>query len=219
MLNVLEDDWTIREEKVEQASGQSRDPDASPKDVRPLKGSIFFDYVTASGTRVDRHYLLRIMKAIFADGGTNSNNEFGQIFDRELATPKENDEKAADVKDHLKRRVDLDKQDFGDYWNDDDEWEEMLSYKTQSSACGMAVMDDPLSISTLPSASRASKTTLGSFGGIEALDLRKRFLSLVCVNAQRQSQEQTANHNKLRSSYALPTCWETVLWASTTCCV
>ncbi|PGH15314.1 hypothetical protein AJ79_02479 [Helicocarpus griseus UAMH5409] len=116
MCDVLEDDWGERQRLVSNSDYGTATP---PSGHILLRESLIFKYISgASG--VSGHHR-RIVRAIFADGSSQSLNEFREVFHNELKEPEKE-------KENLKRRevdVDVDQDVFGDYLaNDDDGVEE-----------------------------------------------------------------------------------------------
>ena len=105
MCEVLEDDWNERKRQAE-------------SDEQVLQQSLIFRYI--EGESGGRGRNRRILRAIFADGGASSANEFRQVFHNELKQLKRNPE-------NVKKReaeVNIDEDEFGDYLTKDDDDED-----------------------------------------------------------------------------------------------
>ncbi|RAL01151.1 uncharacterized protein BO80DRAFT_71232 [Aspergillus ibericus CBS 121593] len=140
MCDVLESDWNERlrqqkEAKPSDTTAPASTPMASPTKARSkknhkgkgqdedpsrqiLKDSLIFRYISGASATYGRNR--RIVRSIFADGGSTSRNEFREVFHNELKHAK------TDSSNSKKRsaQVNIDEDEFGDYLTDDDEIEE-----------------------------------------------------------------------------------------------
>ncbi|KAK2594108.1 hypothetical protein QQS21_008163 [Conoideocrella luteorostrata] len=110
MLDVLETDWGERERQDDAAyelmGGEGDVPVAA-------RGEAMI--VMYMEQNMDRHTALkRIMKALFADGSSLSSSSFPEVFEKEPRGPKK-----ASKKRKREQVVDLDNDNFGDYFDDD----------------------------------------------------------------------------------------------------
>lgn len=105
MCEVLEDDWNERKRMSDRNTNI---------DHKVLKDSLIFRYITETTAGYGRNR--RILRAIFADGGSTSVNEFREVFHHELKKPKQD-------KNTKKRevQVNIDEDQYGDYLTDDDD--------------------------------------------------------------------------------------------------
>ncbi|KAE8145261.1 hypothetical protein BDV25DRAFT_144819 [Aspergillus avenaceus] len=179
MCEVLEDDWNerLRMSERQHTSSESADEDVSGI----LKTSLVCRYITETAAGYGRNR--RILRAIFADGGSTSVNEFREVFHRELKKPKQEDKNKNTKKREV--QVNIDEEEFGDYLNDDEE-----------------SSDDPDSTTKRPTrqtkrprrGTRGAKTNdasdaqspvtcalsdVSSYGGFQSLALRQRLLNLL----------------------------------------
>ncbi|KAL2835226.1 hypothetical protein BDW59DRAFT_5352 [Aspergillus cavernicola] len=115
MCEVLEDDWN------ERLRIKENDPSHNEK---PLQESMIIHYINSSSVGFGRHR--RILRAIFADGGTTAANEFREVFHHELKLSRK---KATDDREKKKKKreeaVDIDAEQYGDFYvttdHEDDE--------------------------------------------------------------------------------------------------
>lgn len=172
MCSAMEDDWKERLRQAEQAES-SQTADQSLKSDSLLRSSIIYRFVD----RAEGGYgnFRRIVRAVFADGGKKSTNEFREVFRNELREPK-----LVDVDAILKRGkgVDVYKEEFGDYLeNEDDESEyEKVRRPRRKATVASNVKPD------LAEVEAEADVTLGN---LEALALRKRLLQLLSTMVHR----------------------------------
>ncbi|RHZ74752.1 hypothetical protein CDV55_109204 [Aspergillus turcosus] len=108
MCEVLEDDWNERKRQ----STAAADDEARRK---ILQKSLIYRYIAGGSAPYGRNR--RILRAIFADGGSASVNEFREVFHKELKTPKRES-------NNIKKRegeVNIDEDQFGDYLSKDED--------------------------------------------------------------------------------------------------
>lgn len=103
MVDVLEDDYEERKRLDEESTGSSED-----REYSLLRKSLLVSYVAPNTGRSTQ--LRPIMNALFADGGESSTKIFKEIF--------RNEAKVASKSAKKRKRVDFDKDDFGDYADD-----------------------------------------------------------------------------------------------------
>ncbi|KAE8328332.1 hypothetical protein BDV39DRAFT_214455 [Aspergillus sergii] len=177
MCEVLEDDWNERKRMSDRNTNI---------DHKVLKDSLIFRYITETTAGYGRNR--RILRAIFADGGSTSVNEFREVFHHELKKPKQD-------KNTKKRevQVNIDEDQYGDYLTDDDD----------DSSDNNNNMNDPDTVSKRPtrqtkrprrgtrakdakSADAVDTTStvyalsdVSSHGGFQSLALRQRLLHLL----------------------------------------
>ncbi|KAE8416995.1 hypothetical protein BDV36DRAFT_296581 [Aspergillus pseudocaelatus] len=178
MCEVLEDDWNERKRMCDRNSNT---------DDKALKDSLIFRYITETTAGYGRNR--RILRAIFADGGSSASNEFREVFHHELKKPKQD-------KNTKKReiQVNIDEEQYGDYLTDDD---------SSSSSSDNNTKNDPDTASKRPtrqtkrprrgtrakdakSADAVDTTStvyalsdVSSHGGFQSLALRQRLLHLL----------------------------------------
>ncbi|KAL5343787.1 hypothetical protein BJX70DRAFT_122577 [Aspergillus crustosus] len=179
MCEVLEEDWQERWTK-----------DHSP-DSPALRNSLIFHYITKSSHGFGRNR--RILRAIFADGGTTAANEFREVFHRELKLSRK---KAAEEKDSKKREaaaaVDIDAEEYGDFYlttdNEDGEGSSGRESKrprrskatTSKETAAVITKTKPITDSTDPDPTLSSSL----LGDINSLGLRQRLLHLLSAVSQ-----------------------------------
>lgn len=227
MCDILHDDWNERDRifqenrkntaetsnettplernnKSAQQAAQQAAKDKFKKDSAILRESLIFRYISA-GNGSGKHR--RIIRAVFADGGSGSVNEFRQIFPKELKLAKPG--RKSDKAKKRERDVNIDQEEYGDYLAQDESDDEATSVDHDKSN----------SQSTSPSgasARRSKRTRRGTrnakdpsgdkpahkitgpdqaltqhdvgvspLGGLDSLDLRKRLLNLLLRVSER----------------------------------
>ncbi|CAI7660378.1 unnamed protein product [Penicillium pancosmium] len=213
MCDVLQDDWNERERifkerKADKGDGttQQRVPikrgtldQYQDHSLTVLKESLIFRYISAgSGTGKYR----RVIRAIFADGGTNSLNEFRQVFPKELKLAKS--DRQAEKAKKRERDVNIDKDEYGDYLAQDESDDEATtgletsksnsqstspsgagSRRSKRTRRGTRNTKDPLDNELIDEITGPDQTLtqhdvgLSPLGGLDSLDLRKRLLGLL----------------------------------------
>ncbi|KAJ5976087.1 hypothetical protein N7481_009794 [Penicillium waksmanii] len=213
MCDVLQDDWNereriFRERKADEGDGntQQRVPikrgtvdQYQDHSLTILKESLIFRYISAgSGTGKYR----RVVRAIFADGGTNSLNEFRQVFPKELKLAKS--DRQAEKAKKRERDVNIDKDEYGDYLAQDESDDEATtglepsksssqstspsgagSRRSKRTRRGTRNTKDPLDNELIDEITGPDQTLtqhdvgLSPLGGLDSLDLRKRLLGLL----------------------------------------
>ncbi|KAL4817535.1 hypothetical protein BDW67DRAFT_159795 [Aspergillus spinulosporus] len=178
MCEVLEADWDERQRRHEENLSH---------DDQILEDSMIVNYINTStaGSGRDR----RILRAIFADGGTSAVNEFREVFHREL---KLSQKKADKEKDTRKRgaAVNIEAGEYGDFYLSTDHEDEGSSSghgsKRPRRAAARARKD--VGIATLDQApnSVTPDPTLTSslLGDICSLALRQRLCHLLSTVSQ-----------------------------------
>ena len=125
MCEVLEDDWHGRLKMGAGGGGYSNSngvvQEGKEDEGNALNKSLIVQYLTSDSSGYGG--IRRILRAVLADGGGMSRNEFREVFDRELKEPSSEKEKYGNTK---KRRaeVNIDEDQYGDYlstgWDDED---------------------------------------------------------------------------------------------------
>jgi hypothetical protein len=123
-------------------------------DAEPLMESIIMRYLGGAEQNAARR---RIMRAILADGRDKSLVEFGEVWMDETKERKVKEEKL----DAPRKKINLDEDEWGDYDFDLDE-DEVTDKDIEDSSSETSVDDYE-----------------AEFGGMEAILLRQRFISLV----------------------------------------
>ncbi|EMC92096.1 hypothetical protein BAUCODRAFT_276078 [Baudoinia panamericana UAMH 10762] len=134
----------------------------------------------------------RLMRAILADGKQRSLAEFHEIWPNETKLPMEKDN---DTRIGKKRKLDLDNNDFGDYYDNsdadspDDSLQESMSatgfFKGARSRHGpddwsaRDASDDDTTASILMEDKDSGSRSINAFGGIESIHVRQRFLAML----------------------------------------
>lgn len=177
MCEVLEADWDERQRRHEE--------DPSHND-QILKDSMILNYINTStaGSGRDR----RILRAIFADGGTSAVNEFREVFHRELKLSQKKTDKEKDTR---KRgtAVDIEAEEYGDFYLSTDHEDEGSSSGHGSKRprraartrkdVGTATLDQT------PNSATPDPTLASSLlGDISSLALRQRLCHLLSTVSQ-----------------------------------
>ncbi|KAF7116704.1 hypothetical protein CNMCM5793_005196 [Aspergillus hiratsukae] len=108
ICEVLEDDWN---ERRRESTGAAEDEERR----KILENSLIFRYIAGGSVSYGRNR--RILRAIFADGGSASVSEFREVFHKELKAPKRES-------NNIKKRegeVNIDEDQFGDYLSKDED--------------------------------------------------------------------------------------------------
>ncbi|KAL2358514.1 hypothetical protein BJ546DRAFT_14321 [Cryomyces antarcticus] len=182
MLDALDDDLA----ECIQMRGKRSSSDKLAVGDDPPKTSMIIQYLKGLGdTRTGRR---RIMRAIFADGGTKSLSEFKEVFANET---KERKKKEEDQRMTRPMKVDIDQGIFGDYLDQDDDDDSVnkdVDQRTRSST-RLSLLGRRGSDVSLASETDLDRPTVKmetsdandseSFGGAESMALRQRFLSLL----------------------------------------
>ncbi|EME82581.1 uncharacterized protein MYCFIDRAFT_36619 [Pseudocercospora fijiensis CIRAD86] len=151
-----------------------------------LSSTLIAQYLSSVGA--GRQNNRRVMRAITADGSTQSLAQFPEIWKNETRPPK----KKQDERLSNKRKLDLDNEEYGDYF-DDESGEDSPESRSRASRSGTtaskrsrrsgasshenAAHEEEDSDET-PEAAFAS-TGVESFGGTDSIRIRQRFLSLL----------------------------------------
>lgn len=217
MCEILEDDWLQREKEYNAKQEQSRESskyqaasEANTEttsrgtryqgdDLIILRQSLIFQYISAGARIINTR---RIIKSIFADGNTASINQFREVFEKELAFPNHQKDSAKAKK--RDREVNIDKDQYGDYFTDDSEVDSVSGPSKSQSRSSTPLEDVPnvrrskrtrrgtrnASDSTAAEPAReASDASQGQLthhgggvsqlGGLESLALRKKLLGIL----------------------------------------
>jgi len=161
MMEVLEDDWAVREGM----SGETEEGSAEPT----MERSLIAKYLRLEGGKLGGNR--RVVRAIFADGGTKALNEFTEVFRNETKARKKSD----GVVKRPEKKVNVEEDEFADYLedandeeDDDDDDADEVAKNPAPGSTSSAGKDDP-------------PDTDGSalLGGMDALTLRLRLLALL----------------------------------------
>ncbi|GFF62321.1 hypothetical protein IFM47457_00036 [Aspergillus lentulus] len=204
MCEVLEDDWN---ERKRQCTGV--EDDEARREV--LERSLIFRYIAGGSTPYGRNR--RILRAIFADGGSASVSEFREVFHNEL-------KKLKRESSNIKKRegeVNIGEDQFGDYLSNEDE-DEDGSEATDSAAPAPAPARRPTRQSKRSRRGAAPKDTptadavtadtpstaqvhggVALLGGFPSLALRQRLLHLLSAI----SEDLPASFTTLEELYHL----------------
>ncbi|KAF3388861.1 hypothetical protein F1880_004273 [Penicillium rolfsii] len=209
MCEVLEDDWSQREKEYLALQGQTGE--SSPmtetttsaipnreNDLDILRQSLIFQYISAGARNANTR---RIIRSIFADGSTASVNEFREVFEKELI-PLDLEKDAVKAKKR-DREVNIEKEQYGDYLNDDSDDGPISGISSQS--CSSTPLEDVSNLRRSKRTRRGTRNALDStaaepaakasdagqghitrhgsgvsqLGGLESLALRKRLLGIL----------------------------------------
>ncbi|GLI76547.1 hypothetical protein PoHVEF18_004820 [Penicillium ochrochloron] len=204
MCEVLVDDWlqrekeylTLQEQRRETSQSTAQEGKSEILDI--LRQSLIFQYISAGARNANTR---RIIRSIFADGSTASVNEFREVFEKELV-PLDPGKDAAKAKKR-DREVNIEKEQYGDYLNDDSDEDPVSGISSQSCAStplqdvtnirrskrtrrGTRNAQDPTTTEPTPEASDAGQGHLthhgsgvSKLGGLESLALRKKLLGIL----------------------------------------
>ncbi|KAF9891969.1 hypothetical protein FE257_002933 [Aspergillus nanangensis] len=199
MCGVLEDDWALRiklyqEGANDESKGDIKTRRKKPNEPQILKESLIFRFVSEGVAGYGAYR--RILRAIFADGGSSSVNEFREVFHHELKQRRQD-------KQNIKKReveVNIDKDEFGDYLTDDDDDDDEENpenskrnssndriktkpgptRQTKRPRRGTRSSKDPNTDDADPALPTAHSTNdISHLGGYQALALRQRLLHLL----------------------------------------
>ncbi|KAI9735696.1 MAG: hypothetical protein M1818_006304 [Claussenomyces sp. TS43310] len=171
MLDVLDADWKerLRLDNLDKDETQT-DPEA---EHRMLKECMLLRYMSANGSR--SHAVKRVVKAIFADGSSDAMRAYPEVFLNEA----KNVQDQSGRKRKREAEMDLDKEQYGDYIEDE---ELDLGGEAPPDSSQLSQPTPPLSDDEdkerRQMASRLSNPS-ASLGGPEAMVLRLRLLSLL----------------------------------------
>ncbi|KAE8362566.1 hypothetical protein BDV27DRAFT_131317 [Aspergillus caelatus] len=178
MCEVLEDDWNERKRMCDRNSNT---------DDKALKDSLIFRYITETTAGYGRNR--RILRAIFADGGSSASNEFREVFHHELKKPKQD-------KNTKKReiQVNIDEEQYGDYLTDDDDDDDSSDNNTKNDPDtaskrptrqtkrprrGTRAKDAKSADAVDTTSTVYALSDVSSHGGFQSLALRQRLLHLL----------------------------------------
>jgi hypothetical protein len=172
MIDILDNDLT-------------RAAEHDPKDVADC---LLAHYVASVGE--GRNNRRRVMRAITADGTAKSVAEFGELWKDETNPPKKQDDDRATKR----QKLDLDKGQYGDYFDDESEIEDSPIQAAGGAAptAGRRKRRGPSGSrgeeenenSTLSSEDVTVATGVEAFGGMESIRLRQKFLMLLARFSQ-----------------------------------
>lgn len=146
MLEVLEADWDTREHGEGDASREE---------------SLIMKYINSGTTAAGGQR--RILRAIFADGGTKPVAEFNEVWKNETKELK----KDTDIK-KAEKKIDIEANDYGDYMDDEND-EDLEDSPDEASS--------PPEQTSLPQDSIPN--VADDLGGMDAINLRLSLLSLL----------------------------------------
>ncbi len=156
MIEVLEQDWEIRGQRVGSTDGDEAD------DQDPREQSMIVMYLSSEGATTNREK--KVLRAVFADASPRTLAEFPEIWRNEA---KERNKDSAVKKRDIK--IDIEEDDYGDYMEEDDD-----------SDLQDVNSDPPPTPSSATVANSGSTTnTAEPLGGMDATILRLRLLSLL----------------------------------------
>lgn len=162
MMEVLEDDWAVREGMGGEAGGDSAE--------QTMERSLIAKYLRLEeGGKLGGNR--RVVRAVFADGGTKARNEFTEVFRNETKARRK---KSDGVVRRPEKKVNVEEDEFADYLeeaNDEDDDE----------GDAEEVAKNPAPASTSSPSKDDLPNTDGSalLGGMDALTLRLRLLALL----------------------------------------
>ncbi|KAI9715543.1 MAG: hypothetical protein M1828_000795 [Chrysothrix sp. TS-e1954] len=177
MLEAIEDDW--RERMKSSQVSRSQESNGSETDLTTLEASMGARIITEASQKTGRTARRRIQRAILADGGGKSLNEFPEIWPNET---KERKKQELDVR-RKENKVNLDEGQFGDYWDEESDEapevknEERRSTRQSATELTRSLNDTPKAPATPPNDSICSDVE--SFGSMDALKLRRRLLVIL----------------------------------------
>lgn len=137
---------------------------------RPVEASIVGRFLIEQG---GRQPWKRAIMAVFADGMEASLRTFPEVW-KDETREKKSDGDGKDMK--TDRKVDIEKEDYGDYMRNEDDWDD------EEPAIDHIDQDEGDSITVVvPTKPRYDENYLNyiSLGGVEAVELRIRLISLV----------------------------------------
>lgn len=177
LLDVLDADWTERErldQEAHEAGGKRQD-----EPVTSRAESMICMYMDQQDGRQTGYK--RIMKALFADGGSLSSSAFPEVFEREPRGPKKTSRKRK-----REQALDLENDKFGDYFDEDS-------------------MSSGISEPPTPEKRRDGRkeTSFGCSnpGLIESINLRLRFFRL--ISAATYMLRRRSSLNQLYEDFAV----------------
>jgi hypothetical protein len=151
MLDVIDADWKEREGQADKN--------------HPLEESLIANYLANSGGRST--IFRRIVKSIFADGSVESMKAYPEVFENE---PKERKSPQAGIKRKAESHVDIDKDEYGDYITQDNDFDDSPESEDDKEE-GIAA--------TKKKRKRYGPDYAVQMGGPEAMALRLRLLGIV----------------------------------------
>ncbi|EAW10754.1 uncharacterized protein ACLA_052270 [Aspergillus clavatus NRRL 1] len=193
MCEVLEDDWNERER---QSASAADDMECR----RILQGSLISRYIVDGSAGHGRNR--RILRAIFADGGSAAVNEFREVFHKELKQLKR------ETNDNVKKReveVNIDEGQYGDYLSKGEDESDATDSPVTATATAKrptrqskrtrrantrstnakdtATLAPDTAMTDSPSAVQAH-VGVSLLGGLQSLALRQRLLHLLSAVAK-----------------------------------
>jgi hypothetical protein len=176
MIDVLQDDLESRLPDAEKLYAATGNTHAIEELLRP---SILAQYLQPLGE--GRGNKRRLMRAVLADGRRNSLAEFGEIWKNETKQPRKQEEDRASKR----RKLDLEKGEYGDYFDDseDDSLANSVRRSRSTTAPPTAQLSRAPSGSEDDDAADASTSpaSIDILGGMKSLHLRQRLLALLTL--------------------------------------
>jgi hypothetical protein len=175
MLDVLEDDLRQNIAASESLAAQGKEEAANTL----LSESLFAQYCSSLGD--GRAGKRRVMRAILATGSKKDLDEFHEIWKNETKPPKQNKQEEQTER----KKVDFEKEEYGDYMDGDESEEEEDSPSTPNATTWTRASTRKRSrpSSATPDIDAEGEDGLSSdYGGAEAVQLRKRLVALVCIS-------------------------------------
>lgn len=171
-LDVLEDDWALR---VDQWLSTN---DESDHERMILRESLIMQYLKGAEGREGRTSRHRILRSIFAHAAKTDVHEFVAVFRNELKGRKVREDVFSQRK---RKRIDLDENDWGDYYDDDVEEEvEIKNEDGTRRRVSARKFNDALENNTsIIEDDEERRSHVEVWGGLEALRVRQRVLVLV----------------------------------------
>ena len=178
MLDVLEDDLEARLPEATRTYIEYGSTEAVRK---VLQNSMLSQYLSPIGE--GRNNKRRLMRAVLADGTPKSVSEFPEIWRHETKPPKQKQ----DVRLSKKRKLDLENNDFGDYYDHSSEESPGTSTRRSRSTTALPTAQPSRAGSNASDESDSdpdeppSPPGIETYGGIESLHLRQRILALLTL--------------------------------------
>lgn len=159
MIDVLQDDWNARGVGLEKYRARDRNED-DPREKSMVVMSLSFGDLTTGKER-------RVVRAVFADGGAKAVGEFLEIWENETKERK----KDADVQ-KVEKKIDIEADNYGDYMDEDGD-SDLVDGDPE------IVGNFPPNRHNDPKPQDPRPNLATPLGGMDAIDLRIRILSLL----------------------------------------
>lgn len=165
MLDLFEEDWDARGLRLDQ---DAQADDDEEEDEPREKSMIVRSLMNAEGVTTGRER--KIIRAIFADGGSRSVAEFPEIWRNETKERKKDGEAKKTT-----TKIDIEADNYGDYLDEDEDSDlEESDPDPSQNPSSKPSLQPPSPLPTAPTSDLATP-----LGGTAALTLRLRFLSLL----------------------------------------